>query len=215
MEKLTKAKKYFKKHIAYFLQNNDKVNDVDAINLLYNYSEYLKNSNYYDNFNFSEVAETLANEYPDTINKGSYEEGLKTMLKNMEPTIILLQKQVENLTQRLSDQKYKNGLLKERMLFRIQKLEREAASKPAEMFIAHKAFQAGADSVELIQRRPLNPELQPYFTIKRNMNFRTWANKVWKYGKMKVEIQTPKYSKIDENAFKNAFNPVDERDDDY
>lgn len=211
MEKLSKAKKYFKKHIAHFLQNHEKENDVDAINLLYNYSEYLKNNNYYDNFNFPEVAETLANEYPDTINKGSYEEGLRTMLKNMEPTIILLQKQLENLNQRLSDQKYKNKTQKESMLFRINKLEREVASKPAEMFIAHKAFQAGADSVELVQRQPLNPELQPYFTIRRNMNFRTWANKVWKYGKMKMEAPTPKYGKINKEAFKYAA----ERDDDY
>lgn len=195
MDKLTRGEKYFKRSIAYFLNNflpESLTGSSNAIiKLMYDYDCYIKRSTYRETFDRSGV-EKLASAYPEAINKDSFMEGVDAMSNHVDTVMIALKQENATLRESLRHQKDKNKMLKNEFIRNIKKLEAKLQTSVPVLAKMQLAYKAGQDSVEAIAKRGLNPEAEEYIILKKQVSFGTWANKIWKYGKAEMNIKRGK-----------------------
>lgn len=198
MLKVSKAVQYFRKNLYNFFhyEFNEPNPTDEQVKLLYAYTEYLKQQNYREIFNINDM-QKIVTDFGNEVNKPQFfAEGVQAMCSHAEPIIILLQQENTNLKAQLNRQKNKRRDVEAKLINKIKQLEQQLKTTEPIMAKMHLAYIAGTKATQLIERRPLNPELQPYLTIQKTMTFRQWANKVWKYGKAKISMPTVNYKDI-------------------
>lgn len=189
MQKLSKSQKYFKKAILYFFEQSEQTPTDEQVVLLHNYLEYLRNNNYRQTL--PQVEFELSTEKELTLAQ-AFKEGTQVHTVHAEVVLIALQNELENVNKQLEHHKHKHNILRDTLLSKIKLLESKTKDRYSEIEKLRVAYNAGVASVQLIERKPLSPELQPYLAVEKKMNFNTWANKIYKYGKGQLKIKRAK-----------------------
>lgn len=185
METLTKDQKYFKKRAMHFFNSYLETDEPDneTVNILYKYQEYLRSQHYERTFDRSSTLAIAQQTTRAGFDTASFADGVDAMAAHVQSAFIALQNENVQLKKQLNEQKRKHKNMRNGLMGRIKELEAIDKVAPNIVQLAHMAYQAGQRSINLVAYKGLNPEANEYYTIKKTMNFYTWANQIWKYGK--------------------------------
>ncbi len=206
-----KTLKYFTKYVRnFFSYHLDKQPTEAEVQLLYDYTQYLNRNNYAEQVFAVNNVQHLAEAHCEGCNEpdqqgASFIAGINTAVELLNSISYVQTDTIHKLTQEVKFLKKKNKKLQASMLERINKLEQELKLQQPTLAIAHQAYNAALNACE--------PNIKlingiPTAKIHHKYNFRTWCNKIWKYGKAKPPFEQGRYLALDLKALQQ-FNELD------
>lgn len=193
-----KETKYIKRYLENFIGRfHPKQITADVVDILVSFVKYERINNYCHQVvlsveHSSEFA-AVTKEFISANPEGSIEDfslGLKVAATILENKLAHLNYAIETERNSLSNQKRKNAQALYNFKTKLAKLEhnlnQSEANVTQKMALAYKA---GQNSCEIVAKNTLTGT--PVFFIKRYMNFKKWANQIWKYGKFEKQPFPP------------------------
>lgn len=189
-----KETKYIRRYLQNFIERfHPSQMKTDVVNTLVSFVKYERLNNYChqvilsneNSSTFKDVVDEFVKANPEG-NVEDFSLGLKAAASILEHKLAHLNYRLEVELNSLSTQKRKNKRALNDFKEKLSKLEWELKQSKADLVQKMAlAYKAGQNSCEVVSKNTLTGT--PVFFIKRCMNFKKWANQIWKYGKTKKQ----------------------------
>lgn len=194
---MERKKRYFKKTITYFFNEMfDRDPSDDEVELLYKHNQFVKDRKFLNTFSLNSLITEHCNSV-ETGNPESFKAGFELCAEKLDVFLIQRDTKIGQLEQQVDYLKQKYEDLKYSLKTKVEHFESLSNVSIPVLYRMEEAYKAGQQSMEpMLRSRPYG-DMEVYASVKQKHNFRTWCNKIWKYGKaIKPEVKK-EYKKIE------------------